>query len=94
MGDTRAYIEQVTDDRASVMVFEDVTMYGGRDGKTPVLSEQYALEDDGVDYVMGAQPEQPFAEADRILATHGWTREGAWIVGDAVTGIYARVSRA
>lgn len=94
MGDTRAYIEQVTDDRAAVEVFEDVTMYGGRDGKAPVLSEQFTLEDGGADHVMGAEPEQPYAEADRILAAHGWRREGVWLNGDAVTGIYARVTRA
>ena len=100
MSDTRAYIEQVADDRANVAVYEDVTMYGGRRGKDPVLSEQYTLEDDGVDHLFGAEPEQPFAEpeqpfaeADRILAAHGWKRGGGWVVGDAITGIYARVAR-
>ncbi|MER7488735.1 hypothetical protein ABTY20_23080 [Streptomyces sp. NPDC126497] len=91
MGETRAYIEQITDDRANLAVYEGVTMYGGR--KDPAWSEQYTLEDDGVDHLFAAQPEQPFTEADRILAAHGFKREGVWVVGDAITGTYARISR-
>lgn len=94
MSGTRAYITQVADDAAELAVYDGVTMYGGRADKEPVLSEQYTLEDDGVDYVMGAEPGQPYEEADRILAANGFKRDGVWLVGDAVTGICARVPRA
>jgi hypothetical protein len=91
---TRAYLTAESDDTARVEVFEGVTMYGGREGKDAVLSETIRLTGDSVDYVMGAEPDGPYAEADSVLTANGWKREGNWVAGDAVTGTYVRVSRA
>lgn len=90
----RAYITRdAADDQLRVTVHEDCTLYS-KGVPNSTLSWAIPLTDDGTDYVMGAQPEQPFEDADRTLAEHGWTREGSWALGDVVTGTYARIARA
>lgn len=93
MGETRAYLTAESDDTARVDVYDDVTLYGGRHGKDPVFSGTFPLTDDGVDYVMGAEPGQPYADADGLLSANGFRRDGVWLSGDVITGTFARVSR-
>lgn len=91
--ETRAYLIATSQTEALVTVHENATMYHPG---TP-LPEQfwtYPFTDDGRDYILGAEPQQPYADADRLLADNGWRREGPWAVGDVVNGTYARVSRA
>lgn len=90
----RAYITRdAADDQLRVTVHEDCTLYS-RGVPSSTLSWIFPPVDDGKDHLFGAQPEQLFAEADRILAEHGWTREGRWAVGDVTTGTYTRIARA
>jgi hypothetical protein len=89
----RAYIARDdSDQQLRVTVHEDCTLYS-RGVPNWTMSWAFPLADDGVDHLFGAQPEQPFEDADRILAEHGWTREGRWVSGDVVTGTYARITR-
>lgn len=92
MTETRAYLTHEADDLLRVTVHEGATLYSK--GAPTEASWTIPLTDDGRDYVMGAQPEQPFVDADRVLAENGWTREGPWAVGDVVTGTYATITRA
>jgi hypothetical protein len=89
---TRAYLTHDSETALRVTVHEGCALYS--DG-TPNLDQSwvFAATDDGVDHLFGAQPERPFRDADRILAEHGWKREGSWMIGDAVTGTYARIAR-
>lgn len=89
----RAYITRDDKGTVRVTVHTDVTLYS-KGSPDPEQSWTYPLIDSGTDHLFGAQPEQPFEDADRILAEHGWTREGPWAVGDVTTGTYARIARA
>lgn len=89
----RAYITRdAADDQLRLTVHEDCTLYSR--GTPDWTLSWVSFADDGVDHLFGAQPEQQFTDADRILAEHGWTREGPWAVGDVTTGTYARIARA
>lgn len=91
--ETRAYITYETDDLLRVTVHENCGLYS--DGAAVAgASWTYPFVDDGKDHLFGAQPEQVFIGADRVLAEHGWTREEPWGVGDVVTGTYASITRA
>jgi hypothetical protein len=58
------------------------------------MSWSFPLASDECDHLFGAQPDQPFADADRLLADHGWNRDGTWVMGGSTSGTYARVTRA
>lgn len=88
----RAYIGHDAEGLLRVTVHEDCTLYS-KGSPVPEQSWSFPLVGDGVDHLFGAQPEQPFEDADRILAEHAWTREGRWVSGDVVTGTYARITR-
>jgi hypothetical protein len=91
--ETRAYITHEPDGQLRVTVHEGCTLYSEGD-VDPNQSWVYPRVNDGVDHVMSAQPDQPFADADSILAEHGWTRESPrWLVGDVIIGTYARITR-
>lgn len=91
--ETRAYITTEDENLLRLTVREGCTLYSGGE-PAEGQSWTFPLIDDGRDYVMGAQPDQPYLDADRVLAEHGWTREGPWAVGDAITGAYATITRA
>lgn len=85
-----AYLTQNSDQELRVTVHRDAGLYS--DG-TPGESWTFPVTDSGKIHLFGAQPEQPFIDADRILAENGWTREGPWMIGDIVTETRARIAR-
>lgn len=90
--ETRAYLTHDNETTLRVTVHENCTIYS--DGTA--VSDQswtFPLADDGTWHLFGSQSDEPFENADRVLIEHAWTREGRWVVGDVVTGTYARVSR-
>ena len=89
---TRAYLTHDDETTLRVTVHQDATLYD-KGSPVPEMTWTFPLVDDGKDHLFGAQPEQPFEDADRILAEHGWTREGRWAVGDVITGTYASIAR-
>lgn len=91
--ETRAYIAHDSETVLRVTVHTGAGLYT-QGTPDPDQSWTYPATDDGRVPLFGAQPEQPFEDADRILAEHGWTREGRWLVGDVITGTYARICRA
>ncbi len=90
--ETRAYLS--ADDEATfrVTVYPEASLYS-RGEPAEGQSWSFPLIKNDADYVMGAQPEQPYEDADAVLSEHGWTREGRWVSGDVFTGTYVRVSR-
>ena len=86
----RACLTRETQELLRVTVHKNTRLYSKGD---PGESWTFPVRDDGVTYLLDAQPERPFIDADRILAENGWTREGRWVVGDVVTGTYATISR-
>jgi hypothetical protein len=88
----RAYITHDDETTLRVTVHADARLYN-TGTPDPDQSWTYRLVEDNVDHLFGAQPDQPFEDADRILAEHGWKREGRWLIGDAVTGTSARIAR-
>lgn len=93
MTETRAYLTITADDQFRVTIREGCGLYS-RGTEIPGMSWTLPFADDGRTHLFGAEPDQPYADADEILAEHGWKREGRWAVGDSTTGTYADVSRA
>lgn len=89
--ETRAYLTPESGNRLRLDIRENCTLYSKG---AEVFWVTFPFVDDGKDHIMGSQPEQPFTDADRVLAGHGWKREGRWVIGDVVTGTYARIIRA
>lgn len=88
--ETRAYLTHDSETVLRVTVHTDCALYSKGDAD-PDQSWTFPAVDDGKAHTFGSQPDQPFEDADRILADHGWKREGRWLVG---TRAHARICRA